>query len=41
MSTNRKRLKHGLIQCYFGSVKGKTTAAIGHDVRATGHIENR
>ncbi|MHA2007376.1 MAG: cob(I)yrinic acid a,c-diamide adenosyltransferase [Promethearchaeota archaeon] len=37
MTTTRKRLKHGLIQVYFGRGKGKTTAAIGQGVRATGH----
>jgi cob(I)alamin adenosyltransferase len=37
MSTDRKRLKQGLIQVYFGRGKGKTTAAIGQGVRATGH----
>ncbi len=33
----RKRLKQGLIQVYFGRGKGKSTAAIGQGVRATGH----
>ena len=37
MSSSRQRLKQGLIQVYFGRGKGKTTAAIGQGVRATGH----
>lgn len=37
MTSTRKRLKQGFIQVYFGRGKGKTTAAIGQGVRATGH----
>ena len=37
MNSSRRRLDQGLIQVYFGRGKGKTTAAIGQGVRATGH----
>jgi cob(I)alamin adenosyltransferase len=37
MSQNRKRLKQGLVQVYFGSGKGKTTCALGQAFRAIGH----
>jgi cob(I)alamin adenosyltransferase len=34
---NRKRLSKGIVQVYFGSGKGKTTAALGQGFRAAGH----
>ncbi len=37
MSKERKRLKKGLVQVYFGSGKGKTTCALGQAFRALGH----
>ncbi|MDD1776902.1 MAG: cob(I)yrinic acid a,c-diamide adenosyltransferase [Candidatus Helarchaeota archaeon] len=37
MSAERKRLKQGLVQVYFGSGKGKTTCALGQAFRALGH----
>lgn len=37
MSKERKRLKQGLVQVYFGSGKGKTTCALGQAFRAIGH----
>jgi len=37
VSTERRRLKQGLVQVYFGSGKGKTTCALGQAFRAIGH----
>lgn len=37
MSKERRRIKKGLVQVYFGSGKGKTTCALGQAFRAIGH----
>lgn len=34
---DRQRLSKGIVQVYFGSGKGKTTAALGQGFRAAGH----
>ncbi|MHA1309568.1 MAG: cob(I)yrinic acid a,c-diamide adenosyltransferase [Candidatus Helarchaeota archaeon] len=35
--SDRKRLSKGIVQVYFGTGKGKTTAALGQGLRSAGH----